>query len=280
MTDDPRRPGAEEHPRGRSGRARTHHEHVAVAPFDIVDRLLPARPRPKTDGTEPAIVSNSSSHLLTRSVPNGAWAGTANEAMRSGAPNRAARAAAASTSPAEPPNAAVTRSTRAPGRARNACGANATGMGEPCRRRAVTLPIAGCPDVPTTIIAAPLRSATSSRPAGADRAWSTTEDADTSPGSLSRARSSASRAMPSRSLRYSLSSCAGSPGNGDGTTAHRTRSSCAERASIPARCRTAPPRPSGAYPTTSVTPTTLSRDVASLLRRRDHSTWREADSCR
>ena len=94
-------------------------------------------------------------------------------------PTRAATAAAATTrssAPSGPLNAAVTRSTRAPAPQRCPRGVRATGRGELCSRRPLTLPTDTCPkapaeDDPTTIILAPCRSAASTSPAGAERAW-------------------------------------------------------------------------------------------------------------
>lgn len=80
-----------------------------------------------------------------------------------------------SSAESEPPYAAVTRSTRASPLVRNPLGAKAIGTGELCSNRSVTLPGATCPktpseDEPTTMSGASCSSATSRRPAGAERA--------------------------------------------------------------------------------------------------------------
>ena len=230
------------------------HEHIAVATINVIDRLLPARPMahdrrrrarrrldrrfPPLDelGAELAVGGDGErGDAQRRPQPGRECGGHGHEPFRAAERRRDPFHASAGTRPQG--------MRRERDRHRRAVS-----------RRAVTLPIAGCPDVPTTIMAASRRSATSSRPAGADRAWCTREATATSLGSRARARSTAARAMPSRRPRYSLSPCTGSSGQGDGTTAHTRRSSCADRASIPARWRTAPPRPSGAYPTTRVIP--------------------------
>jgi hypothetical protein len=158
VADDPRRARAEEYARGRSAGAGADHEHVAVAPFDVVDRLLPACPVAphggRLAGRHLELVSPPLDEVRGERRVNGN--GERGDAQRRS--SVAATAPAVSTSPAESPNAAVTRSTRAPGRVRNPCGASATGTGEPCSRRAVTLPIAGCPEAPTTMMAASPRS--------------------------------------------------------------------------------------------------------------------------
>ena len=106
----------------------------------------------------------------------GARGRTANEASRSVAPTRAATPAAATTrSSPEPPKAAVTRVTRASGGARKPRGASATATGELCSSRVVTLPSVTEPappaaDEPATIRLASCCSATSSSPAGVERA--------------------------------------------------------------------------------------------------------------
>ena len=76
------------------------------------------------------VVIESSASVPTATV-YGARGRTANEAIRSAAPTRAATPAAATTrSSSEPPNAAVTRATRASGATRNPRGARAIGTWE------------------------------------------------------------------------------------------------------------------------------------------------------
>lgn len=115
---------------------------------------------------------------------------TANVAIRSEAPASALTAAAARTSSSAlsvPPKAAVTRWTLASPGQRNPRVARAIETCELCSSRSVTLPSEMWPnapadDDPSTISRASFCAATSSRPAGADRALYRTYVAGTSPG--------------------------------------------------------------------------------------------------
>ena len=135
MLDDLGRARAEEDPRDRPDRAGADHEHVALLPLDVLERLLPALAAPD-HGLELPRDRRQVADLVERRPPRrldlarpiprpwprrprvptplvyGGRGRTANEASRSAAPTRAATPAAAITSssaPSEPPNAAVTR---------------------------------------------------------------------------------------------------------------------------------------------------------------------------
>ena len=97
----------------------------------------------------------------------------------------------------------------------------------------MTWPLPPAADEPTTISDASRCSASSSRPAGTERASWTTNVEGMSDGSRVRAFSSASLAVCCRYSRYSASTRAGLGYQGAGTTAQTTRSSSAERASMP-----------------------------------------------
>ena len=180
-----------------------------------------------------------------------------NEHARSVAPTRSATSAAATTSrSSEPPKATVTRCTGQSPRQRNPRGASATGIGEQCTSPSETLPSdvpvpsAPADADPSTIMRASCCSATSSRPAGVERAWWTTKRAPPA------AAGGPRRARPAPTARssawYSASTRAGPGAHGAGTTEPRAgpRRPCAPASPPgPARAR---PRPSGAKPTTKV----------------------------
>ena len=142
--------------------ARPDHEHVALVPGDVVERLGPARapadhrldrwrgievldlrrrPRARCLLASSAVhsLSTSSSESVPSRVVYAGRAHTANEAIRSDAPVRAATVAAAmtrSSAPADPPYAAVARVTSRPGRAPEPARGEAEG-----HRRAVHQPV-------------------------------------------------------------------------------------------------------------------------------------------
>ena len=152
----------------------------------------------------------------------------------------------------EPPYAAVTRVTVASGLQRKPRGASATGTGELCSSRSVTLPSATWPnapaeDEPSTRRRASCCSASSSSPTGRGPALCRTKrglDAvrQRGPGPRSRAAS----AVASRCSRYSASTRAmpGDPRRGDDRRRPRGRRP-PERASMPARWSAALPAPIG-----------------------------------